>query len=467
MTSEIERILMLYYCRLCYYVETISVGYISRKVEPTNMAKNAKNINASNFSITARRMLIGIITTAFVLLVANQTGNAVKAAANYAAPLPNQISLAQGFGSGNAGHVLISQEWDLAKMKEVFNTINIAPGNQALVQKARAAGLAVILEFDYKTDFMNEVSINNRVNAVIAQIKNNPGTISGVHVADRLNEQYSAEQGKAYLAATGGRLHAEVPGVPVFVDVSDWELTCGKELQPSCSSVTLNTKYPYEKNSVLTSFKDSGYIDGFFIGDNLQKNNANANYEAWKTARALWPAPFKVMSRASQFAFATGTYTGTQSDANAIANAYILSPMAAKADGISAWSWKQEYQGSVSTLLNKDGSNNYIWEAMKTSIAASFLPKTSAPVVRVTSPSSGSIISGVITISAEASDDNAIDHVSFSVNDQYIGSSSTYPYSVNWNSLLKSNGDRYITAKAYDKDGNITKSDAMLVKIAN
>jgi hypothetical protein len=402
-----------------------------------------------------------------VLLTANLLGTTVNATSNYAAPLPSRISLVQGFGSGNAGHIFVSQEWDLAKIKESFNTINIAPGNQALVQKARAAGLAVILEFDYKTDFMNGVSIENRVNSVITQIKNNPGTISGVHVADRLNERYNAEQGKSYLAATGGRIHSEVPGVPVFVDVSDWELTCDKELQPSCSSATLNTKYPYEKNAILTSFKDTGYIDGFFIGNNLQKNNANANYEAWKTARTLWPAPFKVMSRASQFAFSTDTYAGTRADADAIASAYIYSPMAAKADGISAWSWKQEYQGSFSTLLNKDGDDNYIWDTLKASVAANFLPATSAPVVRITSPSSGSTISGIVTITAEASDDKSIDHVSFSVNDQYIGSSTAYPYSIRWNSLLKSNGERSITAKAYDKDGNVTKSEVVIVTIAN
>ena len=106
-------------------------------------------------------------------------------------------------------------------MRAVFDAVSLLPGDQATVQNARRAGLAVVLEFDYKADFFAGKDISRQVQAIVNQVRSNPGTVSAIVVADRLNQNYDAQQDLRYLAATGGVFHRELPGMPVLVNVSD------------------------------------------------------------------------------------------------------------------------------------------------------------------------------------------------------------------------------------------------------
>jgi hypothetical protein len=289
------------------------------------------------------------------------TSSPAPRAGHYAAPLPSPVLLVQGVSSANPAHTFRTQAWDFAMMRETFNTVAIEPGDQRTVARARAARLAVILEFDYKKDFFAGKDISAKIRRIVDQVRSNPGTVSGIQVADRLNQDYTPSQGLRYLAATGGVFHRELPGVPVVVSVADRNLTCGLPGQSSCRNT--DPRYQYQTTATLDAFRASGYLDGFTLADNLKNEDAAIQVRAWQTARARWPSPFILLSNASQLSFPASLAPAGQ-QATALVAAYMTAPVHGGADGVALWAWHQLYDGSVYTFLDKDGSANTLWHEM-------------------------------------------------------------------------------------------------------
>ncbi len=93
---------------------------------------------------------------------------------------------------------------------------------------------------------------------------------------------------------------------------------------------------------------------------------------------------------------------------------------------------------------------------------------TTAPTVSITAPSAGTTVSGVTTVSANASDNAAVVGVQFKVDGVNIGvEDTTAPYSIDWNSRAVLNGARNLTAVARDPSGNTRTSTAVSVTAAN
>jgi hypothetical protein len=279
----------------------------------------------------------------------------------FAAPLPSPVVVAQGVSSANPAHVFVEPKRDFAMMRPVFNAVSLLPGDPAVVAAAREAGLAVVLEFDYKQQFFAGEDIAGKVARVVEQIRAHPRSVSAIHVADRLNEKYSADEGLRYLAATGGVFHRDVPDVPVLVNAPDWELTCGQPGQRSCAND--DPRFAHETNATLDRFRRSGHIDGISISNNLKNFDAAAQRVAWQRARQRWPEPFILWSTSSQLSFGEDSYAGSP-DAQQATRAYMKVPMEEGAQGLAIWAWHQLYDGKVYTFLDKDGTANPLWNQM-------------------------------------------------------------------------------------------------------
>jgi len=91
---------------------------------------------------------------------------------------------------------------------------------------------------------------------------------------------------------------------------------------------------------------------------------------------------------------------------------------------------------------------------------------TTPPSVTFSTPTDGASVSGSVTLSANATDDVAVSHVDFLVNGTVVGTVSTAPYSVNWNSTTTPNGAATIAAHAVDTSGNFADTTINLT-IAN
>ncbi len=329
-----------------------------------------------------------------VVVAAPARAGAATAPVALSAPLPQPAFVAQGVSSANPAHLVRNRSWDFRQMKHVFNTVALMPGDPTAVAEARAAGLSVMLEFDFKSYFFAGEDISPKVEAVVQQVRSAPGSIVAIHIADRINEKYAPADGLRYLAATGGVLHRELPGVPIIVNVADWQLSCGRPNQSSCTAH--DPRFRYETDAVLDQLHDSGYVDGFTIADNLKNNDLQAQRAAWYDARKRWPAPFVLWSTCSQLSFPDHSFPGTADTAASLTQAFMAQPMAGGADGWALWAWHQEYDGAFYSFLDKDGSKNALWQAMvRTSRTELAGPVPSArPRPAHTSTRQGSVVIG-------------------------------------------------------------------------
>ena len=93
---------------------------------------------------------------------------------------------------------------------------------------------------------------------------------------------------------------------------------------------------------------------------------------------------------------------------------------------------------------------------------------TTAPTVALTAPANGATVSGVVTVSAVASDDVAVAGVQFLLDGANLGSEVTVaPYSISWGTATVTNGTHTLTARARDYAGDQTVSAAVTVTVHN
>jgi len=92
---------------------------------------------------------------------------------------------------------------------------------------------------------------------------------------------------------------------------------------------------------------------------------------------------------------------------------------------------------------------------------------TTPPTVSMTSPTAGSTVSDMVTVSASASDNVGIQSVQFQVNGTSIATDTTSPYSTSWDTTTIADGSHSLNAVATDTSGNITGSTAVTVNVSN
>lgn len=90
------------------------------------------------------------------------------------------------------------------------------------------------------------------------------------------------------------------------------------------------------------------------------------------------------------------------------------------------------------------------------------------PTVSLTAPADTATVTDVIVVSADANDDSGISRVDFYLDGSTkIGTDSSFPYQINWDTTTASNGGHSLTARAIDVDGNSTTSTPRTVTVDN
>src|SRR6266581_1851180 len=105
-------------------------------------------------------------------------------------------------------------------------------------------------------------------------------------------------------------------------------------------------------------------------------------------------------------------------------------------------------------------------------VYAQILPPlpTGSLIVTVTSPASGSTVTGTVPVSASVSivGSLTVAGVQFKVDGANLGAEDTSsPYSVSWNTTTVGNGSHTLTATARDAAGNRTTSSPVTVTVSN
>ena len=92
---------------------------------------------------------------------------------------------------------------------------------------------------------------------------------------------------------------------------------------------------------------------------------------------------------------------------------------------------------------------------------------TAAPTVSITAPASGTMVTGVTTITATAVDNVGVSRVDFYANGVQLplGTDTAEPYSYSWNTQVLTHGSYILLAKAYDTAGNMGQSSSVSVTV--
>jgi hypothetical protein len=91
-----------------------------------------------------------------------------------------------------------------------------------------------------------------------------------------------------------------------------------------------------------------------------------------------------------------------------------------------------------------------------------------APTVAMTAPANGGIVSGTVTVSADAADAVGVAGVQFLVDDAPFGAEDTAaPYTIDWASVGAANGAHTLSARARDAAGNQTTAAGVSVTVDN
>jgi lysophospholipase L1-like esterase/chitodextrinase len=103
-----------------------------------------------------------------------------------------------------------------------------------------------------------------------------------------------------------------------------------------------------------------------------------------------------------------------------------------------------------------------------TSLTASTASCSSAPTIAITAPANGSTVSGTVVITANASDDQGVLGVQFTVDGVPLGpEDTTAPYGTSWNTTTVSGGNHVLSAVARDAAGNTTTAAAVTAFVSN
>jgi len=118
-----------------------------------------------------------------------------------------------------------------------------------------------------------------------------------------------------------------------------------------------------------------------------------------------------------------------------------------------------------------DTSGNFTASAFVTisvsnTIVVVVVPDTTPPSV-IMSALPGDILSGNETLLADANDNVGVSRVDFYYNSNLIGSDTTYPYSINWNTNLVADGVYDLKANAFDTASNGAISFPVSITVDN
>jgi hypothetical protein len=90
-----------------------------------------------------------------------------------------------------------------------------------------------------------------------------------------------------------------------------------------------------------------------------------------------------------------------------------------------------------------------------------------APTVKLLTPAKNQILSGTATVTADAHDNFGVSKVEFYASEQLIGTDTSLPYQLDWDTHGVPNGTYTIIAKAYDYSTNASTDEAIDVHVAN
>ncbi|HOO70675.1 MAG TPA: Ig-like domain-containing protein [Spirochaetota bacterium] len=170
------------------------------------------------------------------------------------------------------------------------------------------------------------------------------------------------------------------------------------------------------------------------------------------------------------------TVTGTVAVAASASDNYEIDYVEFYIEGtLAATDETEPYEYQWNSLAESEG--DYVIEAVAYDISANSASASVTvtvdhpddiidPEVEITSPSDGGTVSGMVTVTASASDNTGVASVAFYIAGSLAYTDTSAPYAYSWDTTGVSDGSVTITATAYDASGN-DASDSVTVTVDN
>ena len=120
------------------------------------------------------------------------------------------------------------------------------------------------------------------------------------------------------------------------------------------------------------------------------------------------------------------------------------------------------------TVAAFDAGGNMSAQSSPPASATTLTPDTTPPNVSLTAPTANNSLSGIVTVSATATDNVGVASVQFQLDGINLGAAvTTAPYSISWNTATAANTSHTLTAVATDTSGNNATSVGLPVMVSN
>ncbi len=239
---------------------------------------------------------------------------------------------------------------------------------------------------------------------------------------------------------------------------------------------TVNVSYGGWGNIILMKFRTDNQTIEFYSWKTAQNVADQAGWGAPKIvgwiSRSDMSAPTVSMTAPADGATVSGTVTvsATASDNRGVVGVQFLLDEVALGTEVTtepyAISWDTTTASSGPHTLSaraRDAAGN-----LTTSITVSVTIDNTAPTVSMTAPADGATVSGMVTVSATASDNIGVIGVQLLLDGVALGTEdTTAPYAISWDSTTASSGSHTLSARARDAAGYLTTSATVSVTIDN
>ena len=132
---------------------------------------------------------------------------------------------------------------------------------------------------------------------------------------------------------------------------------------------------------------------------------------------------------------------------------------------VFTWDTRTHANGTASLVAKAfDAAGN---AGTSSPVSVSVQNDTTAPTVNIQSPTAGSTISGVVSVTISATDNVGISRIEYYLDGALVGNSPTSPAVFTWDTRTHANGTASLVAKAFDAAGNAGTSSPVSVSVQN
>lgn len=324
-----------------------------------------------------------------------------------------------------------------------WSTVTATPGSHSLSAIARDAG------GNTTTASAISVIVDNTAPTISFSAPANNAYLKGSSVSITANATDTNGIGGVQFKLNGVNLGAEDTTAPYGMV---WDSTSVSDGNYTLSAVARDTIGNISTTSVSVVVDNTGpaapaIVRGGINGTQIITNNPTS-------LSANWDVSTDVLSGVARYEIAIGTGPGL---ANVYAYTSVGTLTTTTINGLTL------LDGTYSISVRAVDVAGNVGVSASTAMSVD----TTLPTVSVSSPTPGSILSGVLPIVVTAVDTSGLSAVEYLIDGHVIATDVVGPYATAWDTSLVTDGTHVITARAKDQAGNTATSSSVIVQVKN